>query len=206
MEALQSVYVNWGTEQIEFLQNVRTPLFDSFAAWLTRLGEAPLLIMLALGVLVFRRSGRDLAFWLIAAFLIASGTNALLKDALSVPRPDATEIWAATERHGSSTPSAHTMIAASVWMLAALSWGGKTRWLLLAVPFVVGVTRVYLGAHYPGDVILGLAFGAAIAFSLHAARSWVNGTIFADDGPLQQARLTAARLATATLALLTVRA
>ena len=205
MQALQSIYVDWGTEQVQLVQALRNPLFDSVASWLTQLGEAPALLVLALGVLVFRRGGRDLGFWLVAAFLIASGVNAVLKDALSVPRPNASEIWSTVEG-GSSTPSAHTMIAASVWMLVAFSCSGKTRLLMLSVPLVVGGTRVYLGAHYPGDVVLGLAFGAAIAIALSAARGWVNANLGElASGQFRQARATSARLATATLTLLTAR-
>jgi membrane-associated phospholipid phosphatase len=46
-------------------------------------------------------------------------------------------------------------------------------WLAFAaVPLVVGFTRVYLGMHYPGDVLLGLGLGGAIALLLHFAVNW----------------------------------
>jgi membrane-associated phospholipid phosphatase len=209
MQAVQSIYVDWGTEQVQLVQALRNPVFDGLATWLTQLGEAPALLILALGVLVFHRGGRSLGFWIVAAFLLASGVNAALKDVLSVPRPDTGEVWTNATHDGYSTPSAHTMIAASVWMLAAFSWGGgRARYLLMAAPVVVAGTRVYLGAHYPGDVLLGLAFGTAIAAALAVARS--QASVAARDlwaaASFVQARATTARLVTATLALLTARA
>jgi membrane-associated phospholipid phosphatase len=209
MQAVQSIYVDWGTEQVQLVQALRNPVFDGLATWLTQLGEAPALLMLALGVLLFYRGGRSLGFWMVAAFLVASGVNAALKDVLSVPRPDTGEVWTNATHDGYSTPSAHTMIAASVWMFAAFSWGGgRARYLLMVAPFVVAGTRVYLGAHYPGDVVLGLAFGTAIAAALAVLRVRVGDALrdLWAGATVVRARATAARLVTATLALLTARA
>ncbi|SDN76135.1 phosphatase PAP2 family protein [Geodermatophilus sp. DSM 45219] len=69
---------------------------------------------------------------------------------------------------GASWPSGHAAAAAALYgALAALVVvyaRGRGRWLVLAVPLLlapaIGVSRVYVAAHYPTDVLAGLALGA----------------------------------------------
>lgn len=73
-----------------------------------------------------------------------------------------------------SFPSGHAMGSASLaWVLVLLSWHTRWRWpvLLMMVPFVVlvGYSRIYLGVHYPSDILAGWA----------AASVWVVTVFFA---------------------------
>jgi undecaprenyl-diphosphatase len=63
----------------------------------------------------------------------------------------------------SSFPSSH---AANSMALACVGWWftkGRIRWLWFVIPVVIGWSRIYLGYHYPGDVLVGWAMGALIA-------------------------------------------
>jgi membrane-associated phospholipid phosphatase len=174
MGALESIYVSTGTDLVQLVQLIRMPMLDAASLWLTRLGEAPALLMAAFVTALVNRQNRWIGLGMLAAFLLASLVNAELKSALDVPRPSADDVYTAREASGSATPSAHTMSAAAVWFFLALSMQrvGQVWLAFAAVPLVVGFTRVYLGMHYPGDVLLGLGLGGAIALLLHFAVNW----------------------------------
>jgi len=67
-----------------------------------------------------------------------------------------------------SFPSAHAANSAALAMLAMLLWP-RTRRVLWALPVVVGWSRVYLGKHYPLDVVAGWALGAVVGWLLWCA-------------------------------------
>jgi len=65
-----------------------------------------------------------------------------------------------------SFPSDHATVAGAVavgLLLANRTWGR----LAIGAALLMAFTRVYVGAHYPGDVLAGLALGAATALAVH---------------------------------------
>jgi membrane-associated phospholipid phosphatase len=134
-----------------------------------------LLLAVAAGVAVYLRL-RSPHRWLAAVLLfVAVGAADLVsvrvvKPAVERPRP--CQSLASVRAplgcgSGQSFPSAHaadTAAAASVatWAAPAISP------LALALAALVGVSRVYLGVHYPSDVVAGWVLGAAIGAALIA--------------------------------------
>ncbi|WP_369217721.1 phosphatase PAP2 family protein [Streptomyces flavofungini] len=115
------------------------------------------------------RGARWLALWLAGACLVASAVQQALKAAVDRPRP----VWPdpVDSAHFAAFPSGHAMTAAVVcglllWLLR-LYGAGPALWraaLALAALSVagVGLTRVWLGVHWPTDVIGGWLLGALV--------------------------------------------
>ena len=133
---------------------------DRFLLAVTALGYewfvVPFDVVLVL-LLAWRRRVRE---GLFAA--LALGGSALLnvatKQLFARARPGLWESLA--PEHTYSFPSGHAMGAMTLaWVVVLLAWPTRWRWpvLLVAMPFavLVGLSRVYLGVHYPSDILAG---------------------------------------------------
>ena len=111
-----------------------------------------------------------MAFFVLAATVMSWGMNTLLKLYFNRPRPALIDhdMHLAT----SSFPSGHAMLSATVYLTlaAVLARTTDSRRLKLyiltvatALSGLVGVSRVYLGVHWPSDVLAGWSAGAAWA-------------------------------------------
>lgn len=139
---------------------------------ITALGGLSVLAIVTIGVcgyLALRRRLRALALVAVST-LGAVGLSLLVKQLIGRPRPDLVEHYSHVAT--ASFPSGHSMLAAAVYLtlaalLAQLVVGRLVRAYLLlcalVVTFLVGVSRVYLGVHYPTDVLAGWSLGVAWA-------------------------------------------
>lgn len=69
-----------------------------------------------------------------------------------------------------SFPSDHTTVAAAAAMVAALAWP-RWGWLAVLGAALIGLSRVFVGVHFPSDVAAGLAIGGAAAVA-----GWVTAS------------------------------
>lgn len=138
----------------------------------TALGGDTLLALLTAftsGLLLL--SGRKrTGLFVLAAVIGGSLLSTLLKDLFQRPRPDLAPFGAYVSN--SSFPSGHSMLSAVTYLtlgaLLARSYERRTikAFLLLSAAFVtllVGVSRIYLGVHWPTDVLAGWTAGATWA-------------------------------------------
>ena len=147
--------------------NVRSAWLSPATIFITHLGDAGLFwILLTLGLLCFRKTRRLGAICALSMLLGMVVTNLLLKNWVRRVRPY--EVVASLERIVSaqkdwSFPSGHTTNSfACAWVLfrsAPKRWGMPA--LVLAA--LIGLSRLYVGVHYPTDVLVGLIIGVACA-------------------------------------------
>ncbi|UCG39066.1 MAG: phosphatase PAP2 family protein [bacterium] len=136
------------------------PVLDWLMLSLTHFGNGVVAALLALLLVPFRR---DLTVRAALAMLVAGVLTALVKDVVTMPRPpavlgDAVRVLGPKLTMG-SLPSGHTGTAFAL----ACSLRGHLRervyYGVLAVAALVGLSRVYIGVHFPVDVVLGALLG-----------------------------------------------
>jgi undecaprenyl-diphosphatase len=125
----------------------------------TTLGGAAILLPLTLAVaayLLVRDRGRS-ALWLLAVTLGGRFAIIALKALLARARPD---LFPYIVIDSGSYPSGHAANSAIALLSIAVLIRHRWAWLAaLAGSFAVGVSRIYLGVHWPSDVLAGWLFG-----------------------------------------------
>ncbi|WP_252926129.1 phosphatase PAP2 family protein [Aliihoeflea sp. 40Bstr573] len=142
------------------------------AAEITALGGYTVILVLVAAVIGFLVVSRKNGPALYTVLSIGTGTlvGHLLKELYARPRPDLVEHLVNT--HTPSFPSGHAMVSAIVYLtLGSLIMrfvdNLRVRAYVLAVAItltlMIGISRIYLGVHWPSDVVAGWAMGAAWA-------------------------------------------
>ncbi|WP_192257144.1 phosphatase PAP2 family protein [Mesorhizobium caraganae] len=139
---------------------------------ITSLGSSAVLVLIVAAVIVYllliRKAGT--ALFILVAVAGGQALSSLLKAGVDRPRPDLVSHLA--NETSLSFPSGHAMVSAVTYLtlgsLAARFLPGRTTKifvLCLAVltTLLVGVSRVYLGVHWPSDVLAGWCAGFAWA-------------------------------------------
>lgn len=149
----------------------------------TALGSAIVLILLALLIVGYLCITRRFAAALLVVIATAGGEalNTILKGAFERPRPEL--ISHLVEVKTSSFPSGHSM-AGSIFYLtmgALLARTARRRrekmYLMgaaILLTVITGVSRVYLGVHYPTDVLAGWSAGTAWAILCWFVARWYD--------------------------------
>jgi undecaprenyl-diphosphatase len=161
------------------IYSLRTPFLTQIMLGATFLGSTPFISTLAIIVfLIFWLKNRKRSAAILVLTLLASvALNNLLKYSIHRLRPDIAPL---ISESSSSFPSGHAMNSLVFYGLLAYFARRtvKNRWWriiidvsALIVVTLIGVSRVYLGAHYPTDVIAGFVAGI---FVLLAAMNWKN--------------------------------
>ena len=157
-------------ETLQWLARVRlsSPQLTSFVAILTQLGSvyATLGAGLAVSAWLLWRGQRHSALLLTAAVFAERLAMDGLKLAVGRPRPALEGVMALP--HSSSFPSGHSGNSMAVFVSIALiaappGWRKQAVVSAILLSILVGLTRPYLGVHWPSDVVGGWAFGLLAA-------------------------------------------
>jgi undecaprenyl-diphosphatase len=170
-----------------FFGSLHRPALDDFMKTVTHLGDVwPLSIgsfLLAGGLLAARRF--RIATALAVSTLLALGIQNAGKALVARPRPDVA--WRLIKLpNQSSFPSGHATMAMAIYGGLGLIVASRLRSIPLrllaagsgiSLGLLVGISRPYLGVHYPIDVIAGWCAGLACALlALHLAGGWHPAT------------------------------
>ena len=160
---------------------------------LTDLGSLPVvlpLLAVTVGVLVWRRRPFDLGVLLVGFGLIYLGVQ-LAKSGIDRPRPprplDSTEGSAFPSGHAAFATAHVAMAVIGARLLPGLVSRAAFVFAAIAVAGAVGLTRVYLHAHYWSDVVGGWALGGGVfgaVASIALLVSYIRQNARA-DGPVQ---------------------
>jgi undecaprenyl-diphosphatase len=164
----------------------RTPLLTGVMLNLTALSSFPVVALFSLVGVVLCLLRRD-RFAALQIGLASAGAGMLmevLKNLVDRERPDV--VPRLVEAYGLSYPSGHSFVGAAFYLTIALLGfrafrTHRTRTVLVAmaalVSGIVAFSRVYLGVHYPTDVVSGLFFGSAWALVLAFSLTYVTKRI-----------------------------
>jgi glycerophosphoryl diester phosphodiesterase len=162
------VDVLFGTELIEALQAAFSPTLDSLFIICTLLG-GDFVYMALLAVTywcVDKRAGVRASYVLLASVFL----NYWAKMAFRMDKPPPEYRIALEEDVSYGFPSGHAQSAVTFWGWTGLeirkAWASTLSVVLI---FLIAFSRIYLGVHYPGDVLGGLLVG--VCFVLGARRA-----------------------------------
>ena len=151
---------------------------------LTAFGSPTGLLLVCFAVTLFLLLARRLrtALFLVAATAGGMALGSLLKQLYARPRPNV--VPHLVDVTSSSFPSGHATDSAIVYLtLAALlarnvQQRGVRAYIIgfaILLTLLIGVSRVYLGVHYPSDVVGGWTIGAAWALACSIAYTRIGG-------------------------------
>jgi len=189
-EMLEGDSLRFDERLLMALRSAADPALPVGPVWLreimrdiTALGSTFVLLLVtiaAIGFLALTENRRAALLVLVAVF---GGTllSSLLKAGFDRARPDL--VMHTTTVYSASFPSGHAMMSAVVYLtlgalLAATQQGARLKFYILALcaflTLLVGVSRVYLGVHWPTDVLAGWALGASWAMACWSVMIWLQ--------------------------------
>ncbi|MFB9568957.1 phosphatase PAP2 family protein [Saccharopolyspora hordei] len=145
-----------------------------------------LALLVALTLLSWWRAGRRPAQLVpLLAGVLGWVLAGLVKDVFQQPRPCASALLDTIEACADvsrwSLPSGHSAAAAALAVALALQWR-RIAVLAAVLAVLAGFTRVFIGVHYPHDVLAGFTVGAVVAVvcTRLGARARTRGTTAPD--------------------------
>jgi hypothetical protein len=161
---MDNVY-EWGLSVIRLVQQTANPVLIMLMKCITFAGnpDAYIVVLPLVYWCIDERKGYRLGCMVITCGAI----NTILKNWLCVPRPYQRDPSVGLSSESSwSTPSGHSQSSALFWPLFATLFPAKRKSVRMAIaiipPLLIGFTRVYLGVHYPTDVLFGWLIGSML--------------------------------------------
>ena len=164
---------------IRAIQSIANPFLDGLFQFITMFGEEAILIPLI--AVIYWAFNKKMGEYIAYASLTSVLVNGAIKDIFKAKRPigepgiRSLRIETAT---GYSFPSGHTQGTASFWSAIAIYLKNNYMYGISALIIIlVAISRLYLGVHYPKDVLFGAIFGILTSFITYKLFNKVNNKI-----------------------------
>lgn len=165
---------SWDAPIILGIHSLSNPTLDFIMKLVTQTGNAgAILLVLALAGWFYWKQRKIDAISILGTFGGAVGINALLKLVFARPRPHLFPPLVVETDF--SFPSGHVTAAVALYgFLAFLLWQNR-HYIRAALSagwiFVIAISRIYLGVHYPSDTLAAMAFSSLWLIGVLYARS-----------------------------------
>jgi undecaprenyl-diphosphatase len=143
---------------------MENPLFNFLMPIITDLGSILFWLVICGFLFLFgREKGKKVAILCLFALLISFSLTVVLKYAVAEPRPFLVlnNINLLHLEGNYSFPSSHTVTAFAGGLIIGKKYGYLI--ILMALAVLIGFSRIYIGVHYPLDVVFGAVLGISCA-------------------------------------------
>lgn len=159
---------NWDTRITDYLVSLRSPALNDFFHFITDMGDVYAYLIVSAVVIAFfffKLHNKKFIFQLLGVLIISALSNMALKQVINRARPTIEHMVVVKTL---SYPSGHAMSATAFYgFLIYLSFKIKmAKWLRALAVFIftfmilsIGISRIYLGVHFPSDVAGGFIAG-----------------------------------------------
>ena len=154
--------LDWGARIILWLQQA-SPALDWPMRIITALGDAPFLF--AVVFYLYWNIDRCTGGRLVLLFIVSTFINIAAKVIFNQPRPFMVDprVLQLASASGGGLPSGHTQAVTVIWLFLAAHYRKRWLWVLAAAMLLlVPFSRMYLGLHYPTDLLGGYALGLGL--------------------------------------------
>jgi glycerophosphoryl diester phosphodiesterase len=143
---------------IRWFQSFSSPLLDALFLAFTALGSNYFYVFAL--PLIYWTVDRSLARRVGGIFMASMWVNGLVKELFGMPRPSPADVRVLSTEGSPGFPSGHAQGSTTIWGALALSFRRRWfTWVCVALIALISLSRLYLGAHFPGDVLGGLVLG-----------------------------------------------
>lgn len=162
----------WDESVLVYIQSIRTPFWNLMMLDISALGGLANTVLFGVIATVLFIIAKD--YWAAIHYFITVaggyGISILIKGMLERPRPSVVDQL--VRAGGYSYPSGHAVTIAAGYVTLGLlasryfrSWGRRLMviYCVAIIVSLVGFSRLYLGVHYPSDVLSGICIGSAWA-------------------------------------------
>ncbi|HHU55617.1 MAG TPA: phosphatase PAP2 family protein [Acholeplasmataceae bacterium] len=158
--------MNFELNIIKWFQEIANDFTDILGEGITILGEQ--VIIVAIVAFIYFVYNKKAGEYIAYSVFLSACINGAIKGLVRAPRPFQVDNSIVGKRAqtatGFSFPSGHTQAAASFYTAIGKIFKNKKIWIVIGIIiFLVGVSRIYLGVHFPRDVIVGAALGVGSA-------------------------------------------
>jgi undecaprenyl-diphosphatase len=154
----------------DFILSLRNESLNELVLLFTHVGDAKILGALCMisvtGLFLSKRwtSG----FLLLSSIVVSYGLNLMLKNMFERERPINYRL---IQEDGFSFPSGNAMVGTTFYLFAAflIYQRFQKNWILVIgffLPFLLGLSRIYVGVHYPSDIFAGYFLGIILSVLL----------------------------------------